>query len=464
MPGSHRLERVPLLGGRPELIVGDVDSVVTFSPDGERLAYLLQNTREARLRTIGADGTGTLETLATTPGIGGFSLGAGPAWSPDGGSVAVAVGSRGFLMRDTGSRNRVVLVDAATGDMRPATDHVWGAITGVAWLADGSLVVTGTEPAVPNSQLYVVGPDGAVRRLTSDLSSYDGISVARDTGVILTTLGDVSSTVSILDPDTGSLVPVTSGRGRSDGRSGMAWTHDGRFIYSSAASGGHVDLWISNADGSSARQLTSDAAVEIAPTVSPDDQYLVYQAGVDGGLARLSLDGGRPLQLTTEAADHSPIVLPDGTVQYLHRSPSDDGAEPTVDVRRVSIDGGAVSTVGTVSGFGGDPTPDGRYLVGFHSYRIGFMPVDGIPPELLFPIFRLPIGLALHPIDNVLTFLQAQPPPGSLWNQPLDGGTPTLLYQSEGDRIFNFTWSPDGVLAIAHGPAPTDIVMIAGVR
>lgn len=347
--------------------------------------------------------------------------------------MAVAVGGlRGLLMRDAGLRNRLVLVDVATGNIRSATDHVWGAITGIDWLADGSLVVTGTEP------------------------------VARDTGVVVTTLGDISLTLSMLTPGTGSLAPVTSGHGRSDGRSGLTWTNDGRLIYSSAASGGQVDLWISNADGSGARQLTSDDRVEIAPAVSPDDQYLVYQAGAAGGLARLSLEGGRPVQLTTETTDHAPIVLPNGSVQYLHFPPFALGADQTVEVRRVSIDGGEISTVATVPGMGGDPTPDGRYLVGFHSFRIGFMPTDGGPTELTFPIYRLPIGLALNPVDDVLTFLQPQPP--SLWNQPLDGGTPTLLYQTEGDRIFNFAWSPDGVLAIAHGPAPTDIVVISGVR
>jgi len=160
----------------------------------------------------------------------------------------------------------------------------------------------------------------------------------------------------------------------------------------------------------------------------------------------------------------APIVLPNGTVQYLHRLPTTPEGESAVEVRRVGIDGGEVRTVATVPGLGGNPTPDGRYLFGFLDYRIAFVPTDGSPPEIRFPIYRLPIGLALNPVDNVLTFLEVQPPTPSLWNQPLSGGTPTLLYQSTGDRIFNFAWSPDGVLAIAHGPAPTDIVRIDGVQ
>jgi len=34
------LYRAPMLGGTPQVLIRDVDSPVTFSPDGQRFAYL----------------------------------------------------------------------------------------------------------------------------------------------------------------------------------------------------------------------------------------------------------------------------------------------------------------------------------------------------------------------------------------------------------------------------------------
>jgi hypothetical protein len=49
-------------------------------------------------------------------------------------------------------------------------------------------------------------------------------------------------------------------------------------------------------------------------------------------------------------------------------------------------------------------------------------------------------------------------------NQPLPSGAPRQLLDLDGDRIFNFGWSRDGKLAVAHGPVPTDVVLLSGIR
>jgi len=61
-PGSqelHYLYRAPLFGGTPQKLVTDIDSNITFSPDGRRIAYFRFNNPEAgkqRLILLPADG------------------------------------------------------------------------------------------------------------------------------------------------------------------------------------------------------------------------------------------------------------------------------------------------------------------------------------------------------------------------------------------------------------------------
>ena len=95
---------------------------------------------------------------------------------------------------------------------------------------------------------------------------------------------------------------------------------------------------------------------------------------------------------------------------------------------------------------------------------MGLMPVDGSPPVKSFNIASFPIMLRWTPRGDAVTFLESRQGAQSLWNQPLEGGPPQQLVDLGGHRIFNFAWSSDGRLAVAHGPVPTDVVLLTGVR
>jgi len=60
MRGLLYVLRVPVLGGTPQVVVRDVDSAVTFSPEGKRVAYVRENSPEVgkfQVFTANADGT-----------------------------------------------------------------------------------------------------------------------------------------------------------------------------------------------------------------------------------------------------------------------------------------------------------------------------------------------------------------------------------------------------------------------
>ena len=88
--GLGTLFQVPSLGGAPTQRVVDVDSPISFSPDGKRFVFVRQSskTKTSNLIIANADGTGE-KILSTLNNPAYFSTN-GPAWSPDGARIAVA--------------------------------------------------------------------------------------------------------------------------------------------------------------------------------------------------------------------------------------------------------------------------------------------------------------------------------------------------------------------------------------
>jgi Tol biopolymer transport system component len=113
-------------------------------------------------------------------------------------------------------------------------------------------------------------------------------------------------------------------------------------------------------------------------------------------------------------------------------------------------------------------SPDGRQVATFTTpggpWRVALLELNGSLMTLPFDILSLPFKVQFTPRGDALTFLESRKDVPSLWNQPLSGGPPRQLLDMNGDRIFNFAWSRDGQLAIAHGPVPTDIVLLSGIR
>jgi Tol biopolymer transport system component len=77
-----------VLGGIPEKLVVDVDSPVTFSPDGQEFAFVRLHEGRTDLRVVRSDGTG--ERLLASATMPRYISAEGPCWSPDGKSIAVA--------------------------------------------------------------------------------------------------------------------------------------------------------------------------------------------------------------------------------------------------------------------------------------------------------------------------------------------------------------------------------------
>jgi Tol biopolymer transport system component len=254
-PALSGLYQITSLGSNSRRLVAGVIGF-TLSPDGKRLALVRRNPQapgEFVLMIANADGSNE-RTLATRKLPDSFGLSAPLAWSPDGKMIACLATRVGADPYST-----LVAVSVESGAENPISTHRWDNIRSVAWLADGSgLVISALERELePNSQLWQISyPGGEEHKITNDLNDYGSVSLTADSGALLTLQESLSLSLWIAPQgDASRTTQITARTGKSDGAWGVAWTPDGKVVYTSTASG-RLDLWMMNADGSNQKQLT----------------------------------------------------------------------------------------------------------------------------------------------------------------------------------------------------------------
>ena len=286
---SGSLWQVPVLGGRPRRILEDVDGDISFDPSGNRFAMVRNNPRTQQTALIVSDTSGSnVKTLVTRKAPNRFKVDS-VAWSPDGRSIAALVNRVEALKVD------VVLVDATTGQEKALGNQAWQNISEVAWLPDGKSLLINAQDADSDStsQVWLLSASGdEPRRITNDLSSYAGLSVSAGGKSFVSVRRERRSRVWIVDAAGGEARVVSSGAGADDGVNGLAWTADGRLVYTSA-SGGNLDIWLMDADGRNRVQLTSDKAHDSWPAVTTDGRRIVFvsERGGARGLWVMGTDG-----------------------------------------------------------------------------------------------------------------------------------------------------------------------------
>jgi serine/threonine protein kinase len=465
----RELYQVSVFGGTPKKILTDVDTPVTFSPDGKQFAFMRGEPTKGEWHLIvaNADGTGE-KRLAVRKSPDFYEY---PAWSPDGKSLAVSVGNT-----TVGKEMTVVAVNVEDGTERPITSEKWLAVTQVAWQADGSgLVMSAVDRDSRLQQLwYLSYPEGTSRRLTNDLNNYAGISMASQTGDLVTLRYDQSSNIWITPItaetqsralrsasviDTNQSRQITSGAVKYYGG---AWTPDGRIVYSSDASGKR-DLWIMDQNGGNQKQLTTDAGDNVQPVISPDGRTIVFVSDRKDArhtLWKIDIDGGSAKQLTNGNFDRNPAFSPDGQwIIYASMGVSHPN------LWRVSINGG--DPLKLTDKFSVAPTvsPDGKLIACYYwdqkpdtQLGIALIPFEGGQP---IKTFALPSPVVRWNADgSALTYVDSRSGASNIWSQPIDGGKPVQLTDFKSDQIFAFEWSRDWKqLACARGIMTSDVVL-----
>jgi len=448
------LYRVSKLGGGRRKILDDVNTGVTFSPDGAWLAFVRTNRASDTPDLIVAQANGTSERILarrTRADADTFMTDmkrAGPVWSPDGKVLACPT-----LRLSPEQQMNLEVIDVETGAGRRLNVESWYDISRVAWLADGSgLVVSAAAALGAPWQLHLLAyPGGEVRKVTNDPHNYTLVSSARDSSLFLTLNIEEDSSVWQVSAAGGARPDVT-GVNQRKGLSEILWDGAGKFLYT-VSDGTHTNLWVQE-PGSSVRQLTFEAD-NFKPAQSDDGRHVVFVSTRAGAMNiwRMNADGTQPKQLTDGVYEDVPSVTPDGR-WVIYRTGNS--------IKKVSIDGGNAIKLFDKSALCPVLSPNGRLLAFFTNdqpeSQTWHVEVYDLNSLAIIRRFELPEsttpfnGLRLTPDNRLrwttdgsgLAYVSRADGAANLWLQPLEGGVPQQLTYFKDANILSFAWSPDG--------------------
>ena len=450
-PGA--IYQTATFGGATKKVADNVWSDFSVSPDGKRLAFIRRDAaRNAQLLILSNIEDGGARELSSRQSPLEYGDG-GPAWSPDGSKLVVAGGLE---------QRNLLTVDVSTGKERELRTPRWRAIAKALWTPDGKhLIFSARATDEPSSQLWMLTyPDGAVRRLTNDLEYYFWLSLSAD-GRMLVTRQQKMNMHLWLAPgaDVKKARQLTFSGRNFDGMVGLAWTPDGKIVFSSFA-GKATDLYSMNPDGSNRVQLTSNAGPDNgSPVVSSDGRFIVFTSNRAGArqIWRMDIDGRNQKQLTfgadeKDSANYAALSPDDREVYFIKR-----GAGPPA-IWKVSIEGGTPVPVSRLTDATANDflsiSPDGKWLTYHHvsadqklrdeqTTRIVALPTDGSVGLKLFDLpMRRPIT-QWSADSAAFDYAAGAFNTSSLWRQPLNGAKAQKLCDFP-DRVFNFAWSRDG--------------------
>jgi DNA-binding winged helix-turn-helix (wHTH) protein/Tol biopolymer transport system component len=469
--GANSLYRVPRLGGASAKILSDINSAISFSPDAREIVYSRYNklADETQYVIRASDGSGDERIVHRSFG----SYNSGPAWSPDGGSIAFA----SSLSGEDGDYVLTIL-NVAEGKVQPVSDESWDICHRIIWGKDGrGFYFIGTKKGdrltSRRDQLYYVSyPEGISRRITTDPTSrqqVDSLGVAND-GSVLTVPYNRASQIWSMDAngDSRSAVQLTSGN--SDGRGGIAPLADGRLAYR-AVSGENTNVFVMNQDGSGQKSLLADTLIPDEPRSSRGSPYLVFSIyeWPFSHLFRAKADGTEITQLTFgESREIDSSISNDGNwVAYGSLAVPVKGAD--ISLWKISINGGEPIRLKQNNCLMPHFSPDDRLLSCIEDQKIihilsakdGTL-VKSIP---VTPLAWLNSGARWTPDGKSVAYIVTEKGVSNIWLHPIRGGEPKPLTDFTTASIYNFAYSTDGSrLFVARCQQIRDAVLIQNIR
>src|SRR5215472_1141432 len=460
------LSQIPALGGTPRKLAERVDSRITFSPDGQQLAFTRNDIVKGVSSLILADSSGAQETTLATRRFGNdtgpFAL---SSWAPDGRTIAVSVADPSAVLS-----NHLLKVSVSDGSAKPFSPVHWRTLNDIRWLPDqsGILLAAQEKTGVPQQIYWNAEGSDEPRKLTADVNSYTSLGVTADSRSFLAIQLDININLWVGpagDPD--AAVQITSGR--FDGMKGLAWTSDNRLVYQ-ANIGDSYQIWMVNADGSNAHQVTNDRYFHTQPVVCESGRSIIFVSDPAGThhLFKMDLDGNNIAQITNGAGEASPSCRFQSN-DLAFSGASSDGRTL---LYRMDLGGSPPSPLSDLLLVGDLPgySPDGnRIMAAFMDPKTGrikgyILPSSGGAPLLTSdpPSTIDAMGVVgWTPDGRGMTALDDRSGIPNLWILPFDHSPAKQLSHFPKSEIRGFAWSPDGKrIVLSRGPIEQNVVLI----
>jgi eukaryotic-like serine/threonine-protein kinase len=459
--------RAPVLGGTPKAVVQDVDTAVTFSPDGRRMAYIRANDPEVgkyRLLSNNLDGNDE-KVLYIAPMNG---LARWLSWSPDGKKIAYPE------FRPAGTFGGINLFEVETGKIQLIT-FVDKVPLESAWSPSGEgLFVTYRQkgPNISRAQIgYISLADGQLRPISRDTNSYSTVSLSADGKTLATVQQKVVSNFFVLPGEgsaTAEIAPIVS---HGEQVRFFNWAADGGLLVSDRTQLEHLD-----ANGKNPIQLVSDPVAGIF-SLWQCGPYIVFPWGFHGNTDTLSIwridaDGSHPVKLADENFDSFPVCSANQNWVYFFSS--------VKELARVPLDGsgqaepipGSRIAGAFLAGRGIGISPDGKtlaYVIGLvnsekqtTAEKIVLLDVATLSsPRILEVNPRISKGVQFTPDGKAVAYPIAENGVDNVWIQPIDGAPGRQITHFNSEQIASFHWSPDGKnLGVIRGHTDSDVVLL----
>jgi serine/threonine protein kinase/Tol biopolymer transport system component len=451
------LYQAPVLGGIPRVLVRDVDSPVTFSPDGQRFAFLHERHDSPHwdLWTFRNDGSDKQAIFSNKPISSDSKV---PVWSPDSKTILIPV-----TQPDREDHSAFLAVDVATGKQQVVAATPARVYYDSAWLPDGKALIAPAASAASGFQKIQLGylsyPGGEFRALTTDTNDYVHPSISADGRTIVASQSQFRQQFQIAAADAiNDWKPLALSSMLLVWR--WAWLPDGRLVM---PQGG--DIRIVNPGGGESVVFSDHQHLPDQVTVCGKSYIVFRQIGRSGesatNLWRMNLDGTEQKQLTNGLNDTEPACTSDGKWVYYT-----DAADNRY-VKRVPVEGGPVEAAmkSPVAMF--SLSPDGTKTLTLevrdfdHKLVLRADNVETHATEYLNVDPRISVPFAYWPDGKSIVYNVREHGVDNLWRQGLDGSGRKQLTHFTSERIGYFAFSPDGAkLAVERGHLESDAVLL----
>jgi len=458
---SGALYRVPKLGGLAEKVLTNIETPITFSPDGSEFAFLRNIPGKDKVAIIAAkvNGPTTERIIAENPTGGKFSM-SGISWSPDG--TKIATGGNLADIKD----QVVLIVNTANGAVERLGEGTWNGVRRVEWMPDGTgLYVNAIDKKYwQERQITLLEyPSGREHRITNDLNRYgaETVDVSADGTKMVGVSAQTVSNIFVTDADDMvSFQQITQNAlGKNDGNwNSLTWTPDDKLVLMRFFDKSDT-LWIMDADGTNEGQRTNSGFLDRKPVVTRDGRTVVFQSNRSGrnNVWRMNINGTDQRQLTEHGGGFPSLSADDQLVYFQMGS----------FIARVSINGGTPEKLTSKPSRGVDVSPDGKYFATFYRaaanerLKLAIFPIGGGEPVHLFDAAAdLPWEKMRWTPDSkavVYCFYNS-----TAWKQNISGGAAEKFLEFPGEIINAFDWSRDGKrFAVAHGQELRDVVLFS---